>query len=206
MANVLRVRLVRLEARNNNRFHAALTRELLCRWDLVHLRKSAANSKIVALMIIGIAAVDRKGAIGKSGKLPWHYSADMKFFRETTTGHAVVMGRRTWLTIGKPLKNRLNIVLSRDSNIEPQESLIVLSDVESVLSFNKSLTTDLFVIGGAQIYKAFLPHIEKWIITEVPLTVSGADAFMPDGYLEGFKVVDSKSIGDDLLVKYYESV
>jgi len=154
-------------------------------------------------MIIGIAAVDRKGAIGKGGKLPWHYSADMKFFRETTTGHAVVMGRKTWLTIGKPLKNRLNIVLSRDLSIEPQESLLVLGDVESALSFNKSLTTDLFVIGGAQIYEAFLPHIEKWIITEVPLTVSGADAFMPEGYLDGFKVEDSKSLDDDLVVKFY---
>ena len=110
-------------------------------------------------MIIGIAAVDRKNAIGKGGKLPWHYSADMKFFRETTTGHAVVMGRKTWLTIGKPLKDRLNIVLSRDPNIEPQDSLLVLTDVDSVISFNNSLTTDLFVIGGAQIYSAFLPHI-----------------------------------------------
>jgi len=155
-------------------------------------------------MIIGIAAVDRKGAIGKGGKLPWHYSSDMKFFRETTTGHAVVMGRKTWLTIGKPLKNRLNIVLSRDTDIEPQESLVVFSDIDSVLSFNKSLTTDLFVIGGAQIYEAFLPHIEKWIITEVPLTVSGADAFMPKGYLEGFKVVDSKTLDDDLTVKVYQ--
>ena len=154
-------------------------------------------------MIIGIAAVDRKGAIGKGGKLPWHYSADMKFFRETTTGHAVVMGRKTWLTIGKPLKNRLNIVLSRDTDIEPQESLIVLSDIDSVLSFNNSLTTDLFVIGGAQIYEAFVPHIEKWIITEVPVTVSGADAFMPKGYLEGFEVVDSKSLDDELLVRFY---
>ena len=155
-------------------------------------------------MIIGIAAVDRKGAIGKAGKLPWHYSADMKFFRETTTGHAVVMGRKTWLTIGKPLKNRLNIVLSRDLSIEPQESLLVLSDVESALSFKKSLTTDLFVIGGAQIYQAFLSHIEKWIITEVPLTVRGADAFMPEGYLDGFKVVDTKDLGDDLIVKFYQ--
>ena len=155
-------------------------------------------------MIIGIAAVDRKGAIGKGGKLPWHYSADMKFFRETTSGHAVVMGRKTWLTIGKPLKNRLNIVLSRDTDIEPQESLIVFSDIESVLSFNKSLTTDLFVIGGAQIYEAFREYIEKWIITEVPLTVQGADAFMPKGYLEEFKVVDSKSLEDDLIVKFYE--
>jgi len=154
-------------------------------------------------MIIGIAAVDRKGAIGKGGKLPWHYSEDMKFFRETTTGNAVVMGRKTWLTIGKPLKNRLNIVLSRDTDIEPQESLIVLSDIESVLSFNKSLATDLFVIGGAQIYEAFLPDIEQWIITEVPLTVQGADAFMPKGYLDGFELRDSKSIDDDLVVKFY---
>ena len=154
-------------------------------------------------MIIGIAAVDRKGAIGKGGKLPWHYSSDMKFFRETTTGHAVVMGRKTWLTIGTPLKNRLNIVLSRDMSIEPQESLLVLSDVESVLSFYKSLSTDLFVIGGGQIYQAFLPQIEKWIITEVPLTVRGADAFMPEGYLDGFEEVDSKSLDDDLVVKFY---
>lgn len=155
-------------------------------------------------MIIGIAAVDRKGAIGKGGKLPWHYSADMKFFRETTTGHAVVMGRKTWLTIGKPLKNRLNIVLSRDSSIEPQESLIVLGDIDSVISFNHSLRTDLFVIGGAQVYNSFLPHIDKWIITEVPLTVSGADTFMPENYLKGFKATGSKELDEGLVAKFYE--
>ena len=62
------------------------------------------------------------------------------------------------------------------------------------------------MIGGAQIYRAFLPHIEKWIITEVPLTVSGADAFMPEGYLEGFKEIEKKSIDEDLVVKFYKSV
>jgi dihydrofolate reductase len=157
-------------------------------------------------MIIGIAAVDRNGAIGKGGKLPWHYAADMKFFRETTTGHAVVMGRKTWLTLGKPLKNRLNIVLSRDPNIEPQESLLVLSDVDSVLSLNESLATDLFVIGGAQIYEAFLPRIERWIITEVPLKVTGADAFMPEGYLEGFKERDLRKLEQGLTVRVYERI
>ena len=154
-------------------------------------------------MIIGIVAVDRQGAIGKGGKLPWHYSSDMKFFRETTTGHAVVMGRKTWLTLAKPLKNRLNIVLSRDSSIEPQESLLVLTDIDSVISLNDSLTTDLFVIGGAQIYSAFLPYIEKWIVTEVPLTVSRADTFMPASYLDGFKAVDSKPLDEGLVVKFY---
>jgi len=155
-------------------------------------------------MIIGIAAVGQNNAIGKGGKLPWHYSADMKFFRETTTGHAVVMGRKTWLTLGKPLKNRLNIVLTRDSSIEPQESLIVLNDVDSVMSFSKSLTTDLFVIGGAQVYREFLPFIERWLITEVPLIVKGADAFMPEGYLNAFEAKGKKKLDDDLKVATYE--
>ena len=155
-------------------------------------------------MIIGIAAVARNGAIGKKGKLPWHYSADMKFFKNTTMGHAVVMGRKTWLTLKKPLPGRLNIVLTRDGNLEPQESLLVLSDIESVLSFNNSLTTDMFVIGGAQIYRGFLAHIQKWIITEVPLTVDGADAFMPEGYLDDFKRAGSEKLDDELVVKFYE--
>jgi dihydrofolate reductase len=128
----------------------------------------------------------------------------MKFFKETTTGHAVVMGRKTWFTLKKPLKNRLNIVLSRDSSIDPQESLVVLRDLESVLSLSKSLTTDLFVIGGAQIYKEFLPYIERWVITEVPLTVNAADAFMPEGYLEEFKRSDTRKLDDELRVVTYE--
>ena len=157
-------------------------------------------------MIIAIVAVSKNNAIGKGGKLPWHYSADMKFFRETTTGHAVVMGRKTWLSLGKPLKNRLNIVLSRDSNIEPQESLVVLRDVESVLSFSTSLTTDLFVIGGAQIYREFLPYIERWIVTEVPIVVEDADAFMPDDYLDEFSATTTEKLEDKLTVVTYDRI
>ena len=155
-------------------------------------------------MIIGIVAVDRNGAIGKGGRLPWHYSADMKFFRETTTGNACVMGYKTWLTLGRPLKNRLNIVLSRQSEIEAQDGLVVLRQPEFALSLNKYLAGDLFVIGGATIYETFLPYIEKWIVTEVPLAVQGADAFMPMDYLDGFKNVGSRKLDEELVVKFYE--
>jgi dihydrofolate reductase len=154
-------------------------------------------------MIIGIVAVDRNGAIGKGGKLPWHYSADMKFFRETTTGHACVMGYKTWLTLKKPLKDRLNIVLSRQSQIGPQSSVVVLRDADSVLSLARYLRCDLFVIGGEQVYRAFLPHIEKWIVTEVPLTVEGANAFVPEDYLDGFTRTESKEIEKTLTVSCY---
>jgi dihydrofolate reductase len=155
-------------------------------------------------MIIGIVAVDRNGAIGKGGKLPWHYSADMKFFKAMTTGNAVVMGHKTWLTLKKPLPNRLNIILSRKSEIEPQESVLVLREVDSVLAKAKDLSCDLFVIGGEQVYRAFLPHIEKWIVTEVPLTIEDADAFVPENYLEGFRLTESKRIGEDLTVSVHD--
>jgi dihydrofolate reductase len=154
-------------------------------------------------MIIGIVAVDRNGAIGKGGKLPWHYSADMKFFKETTIGNACVMGHNTWLTLKNPLPNRLNIVLSRKADIEPQESVMVLRDVESVLSTAKNLKCDLFVIGGEQVYQSFLPYIEKWIVTEVPLRIEDADTFVPENYLEGFRLTESKTIEKDLNVSFY---
>lgn len=157
----------------------------------------------ILFMIIGIVAVDRNGAIGKGGKLPWHYSADMRFFKETTTGNAVVMGHKTWLTLKKPLPNRLNIVLSRLAEIPSQDSVLVLRDVESVLSMAKDLKTDLFVIGGAQIYGAFLPYIDKWMVTEVPLSVAGADTFMPENYLDGFVRTESKELENELNVSVY---
>src|SRR5438552_1028549 len=156
------------------------------------------------MAIIGIVAVDRNLAIGKGGKLPWHFSADMKFFKETTIGNAVVMGRRTWLTLKKPLKDRMNIVLSGQSNNPPIDSVVVLPDVRSVLTVARSLTRDLYVIGGAKVYDAFLPYIQRWIVTDVPLTVEGADTFMPTNFLEGFELFEMRQLDEDVRVKFYE--
>ena len=158
------------------------------------------------MAVIGIVAVDRQGAIGKGGSLPWHYSADMKFFKQQTTGHACVMGHKTWLSFKKPLKDRLNIILSRSTEIAPQESVIVLRDRLSVLSLKKYLACDLFVIGGSQVYRTFLRDIDKWIVTEVPLTVDDADTFMPKDYLQGFKLYSSRELEENLRVSFYERV
>jgi dihydrofolate reductase len=155
-------------------------------------------------MIVGIVAVDKNGAIGKGGRLPWHYSADMKFFKSTTTGHACVMGHKTWLTLKGPLPNRLNIVLSRKSEIDPQESVRVVRNPESALRVAKDQTRDLFVIGGAQVYRAFQPYIDRWIVTEVPVVVEDADTFMPNNYLDGFVETCSQQLQDGLTVRFYE--
>ena len=158
------------------------------------------------MSVIGIVAVDRNLAIGKGGRLPWHYSADLKFFKETTIGNAVVMGRRTWLTLKGPLRDRQNIVLSREVNLEVPDSVIVMRDVDSVLDFAKNQERHLFVVGGARLYKSLLPHVERWIVTEVPLSVEGADTFMPANFLDGFEMFEMRPLDEGLRVKFYERV
>ncbi|MBC7912080.1 MAG: dihydrofolate reductase, partial [Pyrinomonadaceae bacterium] len=154
--------------------------------------------------IIGIVAVDKNNAIGKGGQLPWHYSADLKFFKQQTIGNACVMGHRTWRALKKPLPQRLNIVLSRSSEIEAHPSLVMLRDRLSVLSLAPYLARDLYIIGGAQIYSSFLEDIDRWIVTAIPLEVEGADAFMPENFLDGFRPSESRELEKDLTATFYE--
>lgn len=158
------------------------------------------------MSIIGIVAIDKNNAIGKDGRLPWHYSADLRFFKAQTIGNACVMGHRTWLSLNKPLPDRLNIVLSRSSDIDERESLIVMRNKPAVLSLVPYLSCDLFIIGGAQVYSTFLDDIDKWIVTEIPLAVDTADAFMPEDFLRGFKATDVKRLEEDLKVTFYERI
>ncbi|HKG12462.1 MAG TPA: dihydrofolate reductase [Pyrinomonadaceae bacterium] len=155
------------------------------------------------MAIIGILAVDRAGAIGRGGTLPWHYSADLKFFKEQTTGNACVMGYKTWLSLKKPLPNRLNIVLTRRADTEPRESVVWVRDRQSVLSLHDYLNCDLYVLGGAQIFELFRAHIDRWLVTRVPLTVPDADTFLPPDLLQGFHAHDTRDLGDGLEVTFY---
>jgi dihydrofolate reductase len=155
------------------------------------------------MAIIGIVAVARNYAIGKDGKLPWHYPADLKFFKQTTTGHAVVMGSNTWRSIGEPLPNRLNIVLSRSGNIGTQPGVLLLKNNEELMALLPYLNCDVFIIGGAKTYENFANVIDKWIVTEVPITVENADVFMPSDFLDGFGLSDTHRLNDELTVKTF---
>ncbi len=156
------------------------------------------------MAIIGIVAIAQNFAIGKGGKLPWHYSADLKFFKETTSNHAVVMGFQTWQSVGKPLPKRLNVVLSRSETLENQKGVLLLRSKEAVLELSKYLKCDLFIIGGAKTYENFSDAIEQWIVTEVPETVRNADIFMPRDFLEEFELEKLKELGDGLQIKFFE--
>lgn len=155
------------------------------------------------MAIIGIVAKAGNFAIGRGGKLPWHHSADLKFFKETTRGNAVLMGINTFQAIGRPLPDRLNIVLSSGRKIEPTPGVLQLSGKEQVMALAPYLNCDLFIIGGAKTYKCFADVIERWIVTEVPDLVPDADAFLPGDFLDGFAFESARELDGGLTVKAY---
>ncbi len=131
--------------------------------------------------MILIAAVDKNWAIGKDNSLLVHIPADQRFFRETTTGNVVVMGRKTLESFpnGKPLKNRENIVLSRNNGFSP-EGVTVVRDLPSLLEKISNYPKDtVFCIGGASVYKELMPYCDKALITKIDEAYE-ADAYFPD--------------------------
>lgn len=122
-------------------------------------------------------------AIGKNGGIPWSCPQDMKWFKETTVGHAVIMGRKTFDSLKKPLKDRINIVVtSKDIVTNSEEKVYTAKSVEEAIFLAKSLTmNDIFIIGGASIYKYALEHnlVDKIYIDYLSETVEDADAFFP---------------------------
>ncbi len=156
------------------------------------------------MTITAIVAISRNRAIGRNGQLPWHYSSDLRFFKQQTIHHTCVMGRRTYQSISKPLPRRLNIVLTRNSDFASQPSLLPLPDTESVLALREYLRGEMFIIGGASIYQAFAAHITRWLVTEIPLHIEDADTFMPADFLNDFTRAGFRQLEDNLQVVTYE--
>ncbi|MBR5973366.1 MAG: dihydrofolate reductase [Paludibacteraceae bacterium] len=123
-----------------------------------------------------IVAVSENGVIGKDNRLLWHLSGDLKRFKALTTGHTIVMGRNTFLSIGKALPNRRNVVLSHSMKTGDVENVEVFDSVET---FVQSIQQDdeVFVIGGGQIYRQFLPLASKVYLTRVHVTMDGDTTF-----------------------------
>ena len=123
-----------------------------------------------------IVAVSENGVIGKDNRLLWHLSGDLKRFKALTTGHTIVMGRNTFLSIGKALPNRCNVVLSHSMKTGDVENVEVFDSVET---FVQSIQQDdeVFVIGGGQIYRQFLPLASKVYLTRVHVTMDGDTPF-----------------------------
>ncbi|MBT9282266.1 MAG: dihydrofolate reductase [Hydrogenibacillus schlegelii] len=136
-----------------------------------------------------IAAVDRRGAIGRGGRLPWHLPDDLRHFRETTWGHPVIMGRRTYESLGRPLPGRENVVLSRrlrPEDVPPEVHLF--SSPDAVLTAYGGRPA--FVIGGAEVFALFLPVVRRLLLTAVAADVGG-DVFFPPWRREAWRKVSA---------------
>ena len=144
-------------------------------------------------MVALIVAYAKNRVIGNQGIIPWKIKCEQKRFRELTTGNAVVMGRRSFEEIGKPLPNRMNIVVSSTKEFTGENCYTVSSLKEAIqLAGNR----DIFVSGGARLYEEALPIVEKMYITEIEETIDG-DTYFPEFDEEDFvKVIDERFEGE----------
>lgn len=131
-----------------------------------------------------IVAMSENRCIGKDNGLPWRLSEDMKFFKKTTMGKPVIMGRKTFESIGKALPGRANIVVTRSSDYEGREDIEPVENIKIALRAGRTVaaitgTDECVVIGGTQIYEACLPETTRIYLTEVHAHVDG-DAFFPE--------------------------
>jgi len=126
-----------------------------------------------------IAAVARNRVIGDKGRIPWHIREDFAHFKRTTTGHAVIMGRKTFESIGKPLPGRVNIVLTRNENYTAPEGVILKRSLEEAIAYCAETRQEkAFIIGGAKAYEEGMGMADTLIITEINQDPEG-DTFFP---------------------------
>nr|AIA16682.1 Dihydrofolate reductase [uncultured bacterium] len=126
-----------------------------------------------------IAAVATNGVIGREGRLPWHLSTDLKRFKQLTMGHAIIMGRRTWESIGRPLPGRRTIVVTRQSEYSVPEGVQVAASLDDALDAAQAAgECDAFVVGGAELYHEALGLADRLYFTEVAADVEG-DTYFP---------------------------
>ena len=125
-----------------------------------------------------VAAIASNNVIGKENSLPWNIPEDLKRFKQMTSGHTILMGRKTFDSIGRPLPNRQNIVMTKDENFE-REGIKVINDFDEALELIKESNEDVFVIGGSKIYELFEPVANSLAITRILKDFEG-DAFFPD--------------------------
>ncbi len=147
------------------------------------------------MLISAIVAVSSNNVIGRDGHLPWHLSADLKRFKAITTGHSIILGRKNYEDIGRPLPNRTNYVLTRNASFEAP-GCIVCASLEAALEAARAAgEMECFIIGGAAVYREAMPLVQKLYFTRVESDVDG-DVFFPK-WGEGWSLESEESFPAD---------
>ncbi len=142
-------------------------------------------------MLEMIMAVDRNGCLGKNGKLPWRSTLDLQYFNRMTVGKPILMGRETWDGLPKrPLPNRKNLILSREKATDNH-----ITSIQEALSI--AVSSELMVMGGATVYRQFLPYADTLYITHIDTEVVDGDAFFDLNCLTDFVKAESTTVNDN---------
>ncbi len=127
-----------------------------------------------------IAGLGHDRVIGKDNDMPWHLSADLRYFAKTTKGHPIIMGRKCYASIGKPLPHRQNIILTRDQTFQAEGCTIVHSLDQALAEAAKTEKNEVFIIGGGEVYRQAMPQAHRLYLTYIDVTVEGGDVFFPE--------------------------
>ncbi|MFN0047528.1 MAG: dihydrofolate reductase [Cytophagales bacterium] len=138
-----------------------------------------------------IVAISNNNAIGKNNQLLWHLPNDLKMFKSITTGHCIIMGRKTYESIGKPLPNRTNILISNQKDFKIEGCELVNSIEEALEKASQKGESEVFVIGGGQIYGAAMALADRIYLTKVNVNIEG-DVYFPDLTISNWHVVSSE--------------
>lgn len=145
-------------------------------------------------MISIIVALSENNVVGRDNKLPWRLSADLKRLKSITMGHHLIMGRRTWESLGRPLPGRTNIVITRDKKYNAEGGVVVHSLTEALE--RASGDNEIFIFGGGKIFKEAMPLVEKIYMTKVHAKIDG-DTFFPSLDLTAWKVSEEENFKAD---------
>jgi dihydrofolate reductase len=143
-----------------------------------------------------LVAVAENGVIGRGGKLPWHLGDDLKRFKQLTMGHTIVMGRKTWESIGRALPGRRNVVISRQAGYQADGAEVVANLEDALRAAESAGDEEAFIIGGAEIYRLAMSRAERLYVTRVRAEVEG-DAHFSDFRGTDWRLVDSAQHGAD---------
>ncbi len=147
-----------------------------------------------------IVAMAANRAIGLDNKMPWHLSADLKKFKAITMGSPIVMGRKTYESIGRPLPGRSNIIISRNLDYQ-QAGCLVFNDIKAAIEASSKDAEEIFIIGGAELYKATLPHADNLYLTLINQDFNG-DTFFPEIDFKAWTEASREDISDDPSVNF----
>lgn len=154
-------------------------------------------------MISIIVAMDKNYLIGNKNSIPWDIPEDMAIFKEKTTGNVVIMGRKTFESIGRPLPNRINIVISRNKNNISEKNLIWVSSLEEAISKGKEFQKEIFIIGGGKIYKEAISKniCDRLCISHIKGEFSG-DTFFPKIDFLNYKIIEKMEYEKFIYTEY----